>query len=314
MFSKYKYVYAVYKEQNFTRAAERLFISQPSLSVAIKNIENEIGAPLFERSGGKVVLTEIGREYIAAAEQIMSAENNFKRKINDIYELESGSITVGGTNYLSSYVLPSIITRFSSLHPNIEVNLVEANSQTLERMTREEQIDVVVDSFDVLGELYEGYPLVNERIFLCVPSAFKINEGMEEYRITPDAVRGGGDAIDSIPPVPIEHFAKENYILLKSGNDMHDRALRIFNNGGIAPRVLFSVDQLNISYALAESGTGLCFVTDTLIKYGGMHGNVTLYNVGEGHCNRTLYVVYKRGRYCTRAMSEFIRIAKEIIG
>lgn len=314
MFSKYKYVYAVYKEQNFTRAAERLFISQPSLSVAIKNIENEVGAPLFERSGGKVVLTEIGREYIVATEQIMSAENDFKRKINDIYELESGSITVGGTNYLSSYVLPSIITRFSSLHPNIEVNLVEANSQTLEKMTREEQIDVVVDSFDVLGELYEGYPLVNERIFLCVPSSFKINEGMEEYRITPDAVRGGGNVIDSISSVPIEHFANENYILLKSGNDMHDRAMRIFNNGGIVPRLLFSVDQLNISYALAESGTGLCFVTDTLIKYGGMHGNVTLYNVCEGQCSRTLYVVYKRGRYCTRAMSEFIRIAKEMIG
>ena len=314
MFSKYKYVYAVYKEQNFTRAAESLFISQPSLSVAIKNIESEVGAPLFERCGGKVVPTEIGREYIAAAEQIMSAENNFKRKINDIYELESGSITVGGTNYLSSYVLPSIITRFSSLHPSVEVNLVEANSQTLEKMTREEQIDIVVDSFDGIGEMYDGYPLVNERIFLCVPSSFKINEGMEKYRISPEAVRGGGDEIDTVPSVPIEHFENENYILLKSGNDMHNRAMRIFNNHGISPKVLFSVDQLNISYALAESGIGLCFVTDTLVRYVGMHGNVMLYNVGEGHCSRTLYVAYKRGRYCTRAMSEFVRIAKEIIG
>ena len=125
MFSKHNYVYAVYKEQSFTRAAQRLFISQPSLSVAIKNIENEVGAPLFERCGGRVVLTEIGKEYIAATEQIMSAENDFKRKINDIYALESGSISVGGTNYLSSYVLPSIVTRFSALHPNVSVNLVE---------------------------------------------------------------------------------------------------------------------------------------------------------------------------------------------
>ena len=173
MFNKYKYVYAVYKEQSFTRAAQKLFISQPSLSAAIKNIENEVGAPLFERCGGKIKLTDIGMEYIVAAEQIMSAENDFKRKINDIYSLDMGKLTVGGTNYLSSYVLPRIITRFSSLYPNIEVNLVEANSQSLGAMMKDEEIDIVVDSFDGIGELYEGYPLAKERIFLSVISIFE---------------------------------------------------------------------------------------------------------------------------------------------
>ncbi len=313
MFSKYKYVYAVYKEQSFTRAARKLFISQPSLSAAIKNIETEVGAPLFERYGGKIKLTEIGAEYILAAEQIMSAENDFKRKINDIYTLETGRLTVGGTNYLSSYVLPRIITGFSSLHPNIEVNLVEANSQSLGTMMKDEQIDIVVDSFDNIGELYEGYPLAKERIFLCVPSTFAINESLRKYRITPEIIRGGKDMIESIPSIPIERFENENFILLKNGNDMYYRAMNIFHNSGITPKVLFSVDQLNISYALTESGIGLCFVTDTLIKYGGIHGNVSFYNVGEEHGSRTLYIAYKRGRYCTRAMREFIKIARELI-
>lgn len=313
MFNKYKYVYAVYKEQSFTRAARRLFISQPSLSAAIKNIENAVGAPLFERCGGKIELTEIGTEYILAAEQIMSAENDFKRKINDIYNLEMGKLTVGGTNYLSSYVLPRIITKFSSLHPNIEVNLVEANSQSLGTMMKDEQIDIVVDSFDGIDELYEGYPLAKERIFLCVPSMFAINENFRKYRVTPEIIRGGKDMIESIPFIPIERFKNENFILLKNGNDMYYRAMNIFNSSGITPKVLFSVDQLNISYALTESGMGLCFVTDTLVKYGGVHGNVSFYNIGEEHCSRTLYIAYKRGRYCTRAMREFIEIARELI-
>lgn len=313
MFNKYKYVYAVYKERSFTQAAKRLFISQPSLSAAIKNIENAVGAPLFERCGGKIELTEIGTEYILAAEQIMSAENDFKRKINDIYNLEMGKLTVGGTNYLSSYVLPRIITKFSSLHPNIEVNLVEANSQSLGTMMKDEQIDIVVDSFDGIDELYEGYPLAKERIFLCVPSMFAINENFRKYRVTPEIIRGGKDMIESIPFIPIERFKNENFILLKNGNDMYYRAMNIFNSSGITPKVLFSVDQLNISYALTESGMGLCFVTDTLVKYGGVHGNVSFYNIGEEHCSRTLYIAYKRGRYCTRAMREFIEIARELI-
>lgn len=311
MFSKHKYVYAVYKEESFTRAAQKLFISQPSLSAAIKNIENEVGAPLFERSGGRVRPTEIGREYLVAVEQIMSAENDFKRKINDIYALDKGSITVGGTNYLSSYVLPKIITGFSALHPSIEVTLVEANSQSLGAMVRDERIDIVVDSFEGIGELYEGYSLVKEKILLCVPSDLAVNKDLEKYRITYEMLCEG--RIDEIPSAPMANFKEEGFILLKNGNDMHDRAMRIFDHCGITPKVLFSVDQLNISYALAESGMGLCFVTDTLVKYGGIHGGLSFYNVGEEHDGRTLYIAYKRGRYCTHAMREFMRVAKTLI-
>ena len=134
MFSKYTYVYAVYEAGSFTKAAEKLFISQPSLSVAIKNIENEIGAPLFERTGSGAIPTEIGREYLRTAQKIKSAEQEFTNRLHDIYSLETGSISVGDTNYLCSYVLPRIITRFKILYPKIEVTLTEANSTLLGEM------------------------------------------------------------------------------------------------------------------------------------------------------------------------------------
>ncbi len=313
MFGKYKYVYTVYKEQSITRAAQKLFISQPSLSVAIQNVEKEVGAPLFERRGGKVLPTEIGWEYIAASEEILRTENDFKRKINDIHSLRTGRISVGGTNYLSSYVLPKIVTCFSSLYPNVEVDLVEANSQALGTMVKNEEIDVVVDSFDGLSELYQGYPLIEERILLCVPSELPINKELTAYQITPELLRAGSDGIESVPPVSIERFREEGFVLLKNGNDMHNRAMRIFHSAGVTPNALFYVDQLNISYALAESGTGLCFVTDTLIKYGGIHGNLSFYRLDGEHCRRTLYVAYKSGRYCTCAMREFIETARKMI-
>ena len=314
MFSKYKYVYAVYKEKNFTRAAEKLFISQPSLSVAIKKIEDEIGAPLFDRCGGRAELTEIGREYITAAEQIMSAENNFYRKINDIYSLETGSLTVGGSNFLCSSILPKIITRFSSLHPGIKVNLVEANSSILRKMMNEEQVDIMIESFDSIDGLYEGTPLTSEKIFLCVPAQLAINEKFKENRITLEDIRNGKTKTDTVPPIKITEFRNENFVLLKNGNDMYDRAMKIFDRYNITPNVLFYVDQLNISYALAETGMGLCFVTDTLVKYGEAQSGVLFYNVDDTPSARTLYAVYKHGRYCSSAMKEFIKIAVELLG
>lgn len=313
VFGKYEYVYAVYTEKSFTRAAKKLFISQPSLSAAIKNIENQVGAPLFERNGGKVTLTQIGTEYISAAEKIMRAESDFFNRIHDIYNLEAGKLTVGGSNYLSSSALPRIINTFSSRYPNIEVSLVEANSTTLGNMVQNEEIDIVIDSFDETMDIYEGYPLHNERILLCVPREWEINKKLMKYQISPENVYRGQVDMENIPSVNLSAFAQESFVILKKGNDMHNRAMSIFENEGISPHVAFSVDQLNISYALAESGMGACFVTDTLFKLGRGSENVVLYNVEQKYGSRTLYIAFKKNRYCTNAMKKFIDTAKEVL-
>jgi len=313
MFEKIDYVYAVYKEGNFTKAAQKLFISQPSLSVAVKGVEAEIGAPLFERSGARVTLTEVGREYIAAAEKIMSIRQDFEKRLGDIYGLEVGSLAVGGTNYLSSYVLPRIITEFSSLYPKINVTLAEEHSKTLGEMIRDGRLDVIIDSFERPDADYEAYPLARERIFLCVPAALPVNKGLEEYAITTQSVFDGSWNESGTPSAPIAAFANEGFVLLKNGNDMYNRAISVFERGGISPKILFHVDQLNISYALAESGTGICFVTDTLLGSVRPNPNLLLYNVGDEGLHRTLYIAYKSGRYCTSAMGKFIEIAKKTI-
>ena len=312
MFRKYQYVYQVYKEGSITRAAEKLFISQPSLSAAIKNIEKKIGAELFERTSGGIRPTEIGKEYIAAAEKMIYAEQEFENRIHDIYQLETGQLTVGGTNYLSSYVLPRIVNRFTSLYPRIEVTLVEANSGGLSEMVKNEEVDIIIDSFDETMDEYQGYPLASERILLCVPGDRAINESLKEFQISPDEIYRGFAELDSVTPVPIELFKNEKFILLKSGNDMYHRAMEIFRKSAMEPQVAFYVDQLNISHALVASGMGLCFATDTLFRYGKFRNNIALYNVGE-ESSRMLYVAHKRNKYCTRAMTEFIRVAKEVI-
>ncbi len=313
MFSKYNYVYEVYKERSFTKAAENLFISQPSLSVAIKNIEKKLGAELFVRLGNTVELTEIGKEYITAAEKIMACEKEFTSRMNDINDLQTGKLVVGGTNYLSSYVLPKVINRFTKLYPNIEIELVEANSMNLCDMVEKGQVDIIVDSFDELDD-YNGFFLASEDILLCVPKDREINKELEKYQINPKQIHEGKLDIDDIQAVPLEVFKNENFVLLKKGNDMYSRAIRFLKEKNMDVRVTYRVDQLNISYALAESGIGVCFITDTFLKYGGFSENVVLYKLSNGYYSRNLYIAYKKNKYCTKAMAEFIKIAKDILG
>lgn len=313
MFSKYEYVYQLYKEGSFTKAAQKLFISQPSLSAAIKNIEKRVGAEIFERTGKAVKLTEVGEEYIAAVEQIIRVENEFKNKINDIYNIDNGQITIGATNHISSYVLPQIINRFTSLHPKIDVTLVEANSNNLREMAKNDEIDIFIDSFDDVVDEYKRHSLTNEKILICVPKNNKINDELKEFQILPDSIYNNSIELDKVKSVSIEKFKNEKFILLKNGNDMHTRAMHIFHENNIEPKAIFNVDQLNISYALADLGMGVSFITDTFLKYGNLSKNVVLYDFGKEHSNRNLCVAYRKNKYCTRAMSEFINVAKEVI-
>lgn len=311
MFTNYRYAYMLYKMGSFTKAAEALFISQPALSVAIKNIEASLGAELFERTGRGVRLTPAGKVYMTVAEQLINMENELKTQIQDINCLEAGSVIVGGSNYLSSYVLPKIINEFTTLHPKIDVSLVEANSAHLMQELREEQVDVIVENVENEADC-ERVPLVREQILLCVPQDRPINKELAQYSIHPNDIYHRDVNLNTVDAVPIRVFRDESFVLLKPGNDMHERAMTLFAENDMEPKIPFQVDQLNISYALSESGVGVSFITDTLFKHARFRDNVLLYRV-EGMHSRMLYIIYKRKKYLSRAMAEFIRVAQNVV-
>lgn len=96
MFQGMEYVYEVYKEKSFSKAAASLFISQPSLSTNVRRVENRIGYPIFDRSTKPLSLTECGRQYIQCVERIMNIERDFSDFINDWGDLKTGNLILGG--------------------------------------------------------------------------------------------------------------------------------------------------------------------------------------------------------------------------
>ena len=309
MFKRFQYVLTVYREQSFTRAAEKLFISQPSLSAAIKKTEEEIGTPLFER-GTPVRLTAAGKEYIRVGEQITRLQHDFSAFLEDQDTLARGTLSISGSNYACSYILPRLVSRFSDAFPNVSVSLLENNTLGLQELLQSDETDLMVDSFEVPPETLTCYSLRQERIMLAVHRDRAINEVLKDYRITPEQI------YHQLPhpnePISIKYFENEKFILLKAGHDMHRQAMRAFKRSDISPQIIFSLDQLMSSYALAASGVGVAFVSDTLLRYHSFPNEVYLYPILESE-PRTLSIAHKKSRYCSRAMQEFIKVAQETI-
>lgn len=98
MFQGMEYIYTVYQEKSFSKAARKLFISQPSLSATVKRVEEHIGYPIFDRSTKPLTLTEFGKRYISSVEQIISVEHEFSSFMNDWGGLKTGKLVLGGSS------------------------------------------------------------------------------------------------------------------------------------------------------------------------------------------------------------------------
>ncbi len=310
MFKKARYVYELYREGSFTSAAQKLFISQPCLSAAIKQLENDLGAPLFERRIGSVVPTELGLSYIHTAERIISLEEDFARHLKEQRDILCGNLRIGGSNYVSSYILPPIVSAFTKRYPRVTVSMTEASSSELSKLLQGNQIDLVVDSFDSELTNITYHALVQEQILLAVPFDAVINQEMKRFAFSPADVYENRTPLPD--PVSIKHFLKESFILLKQGNSMYEHAIEMFRLGGFTPRVSLFLDQLSTSFALTAQGSGLCFITDTVFRYHRFDDPVFLYRIQESS-TRTLGLSHKSSSHISAVLKEFINTAKSVI-
>ena len=109
-----QYIYQVYQSGSFSKAAQALYLTQPALSIAIQKVEAEIGMPPFIRDKKPLELTDAGKVYIEKVKQIMHLESELSKELSDLSSLNIGSLVLGGTHYLNSYILPPVLTTFQN--------------------------------------------------------------------------------------------------------------------------------------------------------------------------------------------------------
>lgn len=136
-----RYLLAVAEHQNFTRAAEALYVSQPTLSQQIKHLEEELDVQLLDRSGRSVRLTDAGKVYLGYARRALGELDAGKRAIHELQDLSRGSLLLGMTP-ITEYLAAPLLDRFNTLYPGITVNTLEMSQDDIETGVAEDQIDI----------------------------------------------------------------------------------------------------------------------------------------------------------------------------
>ncbi|MGW2212762.1 LysR family transcriptional regulator [Streptomyces sp. NPDC001781] len=172
-----RYFIAVAQEANFTRAAELVHISQPGISAQIRQLENDLGATLIDRSGRRVQLTAVGEVVLAHAKSVLSSMNSLRQAVDEMNGLVRGKLVVGMVTACTVQPLFDALSAFHLAHPGVEISLLEDDSAKLVECVREGTVDLaLIGAAQRAPEDLDGWQVISEPIVAAVPHEHPLAE------------------------------------------------------------------------------------------------------------------------------------------
>lgn len=234
-----RYVVAVARTGNFSRAAEQCHVSQPSLSQQIQKLEDELGERLFDRLKRQAKLTPPGEAFLRRAVRILEEVDAARREATDARDLLRGTVTVGVLPTIAPYLLPDVLAEFTEKYPGVEVVVQEDTTARLLKQALAYEIDFALASQPIRDERLEVQPLFTEELLLALPP---------------------GHPLTRKRSVNATDLEQERLIVMKDGHCLGDQVLGFCDRRDLHPRISFRSAQLETIQALVCSGLGISLI------------------------------------------------------
>lgn len=278
-----RYFQTIARLQNMSRAAEELYVAQPSLSRAIARLEEELGAPLFDRLGRQIRLNQLGRVFLHRVEQAFAELEEGKREVADMAGLEQGLVGLAVLYTVGAQLLPEILGAFRKDHPSIRFHLFQNGAHALINQLRKGEIDLCI-SFPKPEQSDIGWaPLRTEEIFLAVAP---------DHRL---AGRGS---------VYLSEVAHDPFIGLKREYGLREITDHFCQLAGFEPRITFEGDEIVMVRGLVAAGLGVAFIPALALR-NASEPTVSCLHISDFPCQRTIGLAWLQERYLTASVQLF---------
>lgn len=280
-----RYFVAVARTRNFSRAAERCRVAQPSLSQQIIKLEEELGERLFERTKRTVALTPAGEIFRAHAERVLDEVELAGESVREVSGMLRGRVVLGALPTVAPYYLPTRLRTFSEAFPGIEVVVHEDTTDALVRAAMGKEIDLALLSLPVERAGLATEEFFEEPLLVAMPA---------------------GHRLASRRALTLDDLAEEPFILMQEGHCLAGQALQFCRLNGFAPRVSFRSAQIETVLAFVAEGWGVSIVPEMArkpdvqgVRYRALGG-----------MKRSIGIVHREARPLSRAartLVEFLR-------
>lgn len=295
---QFQYVLTLAHEGSFSRAADTLNITQPSLSQYIKKIEKEIGLSLFDRTNGDIRLTDAGRVYIEAGKKILDIEHQMENSFTDLASYKTGSLIIGAAPYRAASMMPVIALSFQKLHPGMHLIVREGTTAELVEGMEHGEYDLALTLLPIDDRLFRWEKVVEEELILAVPSsypAFPTIEVKERKHPAVDASVLNGKSLVMLTDAQFMQKQLENIVL--------DHKLTIH------PAAI--VKSLEAQIEFVKAGVGMALMPSGIERFC-KDSEVTFYSFTAPLPKREVVVMWRKDQKLSKTTEELKNVLHSI--
>lgn len=287
-----RYVVAVAQTGNFSRAAERCHVAQPSLSQQIQKLEDELGERLFDRLKRTVQPTPYGETFLRHAICILAEVDAATREAKEATALLRGTVKIGILPTIAPYLLPELMAQFTETFPGVEIVVQEDTTEQLLRLAQGYEIDFAVASLPIEDQRLEIRALFSEELLLALPS---------------------GHPLTRQETVGVSDLEGERLIVMKAGHCLGDQVLGFCDRRDVRPKISFRSAQLETIQALVASGLGISLIP-AMAAHNRRDGMPVYRSFEAPRPERTIVALWPKQRPPARAANEFLKMVEARFG
>src|SRR5437762_2459669 len=278
-----RYFVAVADEGNFSRAAAKVRVAQPSLSQQIRKLEAEIGQPLFDRLPRSVVLTEAGRCLLEYARQILASIGDARRCVDELKGKIAGEVAVGAIPTIAPYVLPELVVTFERHYPDVRLHIVEDVTSSIARRIEAGELDVALASTCQKSPTLRIEHLGIEPLLALVPEGHPL---VKQNSLTFDDLKS------------------QRFLLLHEMHCLSQQVHHLLESRRLHPEIALAGSQLSTIANMVAAGIGVSIVPQMMVKHHAAPGCVSL-PFTPPIPERELNVLYNPLRFQSKAATAF---------
>ena len=281
--------HAVARLGGFSKASEELLISQPSVSLQIRDLERYYGAPLFHRQGRRIRLTDIGEVVFRYTQQLFQTVEEMRRSVENLKEEVTGRLVLGASSTPGEYLAPQILGRFSKFYPEVEVSLQIGNTTQVTNLITTHQIDLglVGDKVDDDSVTCTDF-YTDELVVFASKDHHLANKGV----------------------LPVERLAQGPFVMREPGSATRRIAEKRLGEMGLSVKVAMELGSNEAVKRAVAAELGMGILSRLALEVDCAAGLLAPIEVRGLNCKRNFYILHHRNRYLNRPQQAFLELVK----
>ena len=291
-----RYIKTIAQCESLTAAAKKLYVSQPSLSQMLRQIEEEIGLPIFDRSVSPFRVTYAGEKYLEAADAILAANAQLESQLREIKHDHSGKLRLGISITRAMQVLPLVMPIFSRQYPNVTVELTEKGSASLEDLLLKGKIDLALAAIESTGTNMTYELLEKETIGILAG---------KDSSIAKRLVSG--------TPVTLKDAKDDHFVILREGHSVRVVQDKLFRRQDFDPKILLETDAMEVGKRVVLNSGACMLMANIYVDDYVRQKQGAFFPLADYENHRHFYACYRKDEFIPRYTRDFIQIATRVL-